>query len=216
MLLKFNELYTKYNLEIKGVIHIGAHYGQEVHLYKEVGASDIILFEPSPANFFILEQLHGEKCELYKLALGNENKKIKMNVEATNKGQSNSILKPKIHLSQYPHITFNSEIEVDMVKLDDFMTIYKAQSKNKNKKYNFINIDVQGYELEVFKGSKETLKNIDYIITEVNRDFLYEDCALVEEIDSFLNQFDFKRVETNWEGGTWGDALYINSQRAIC
>jgi len=209
MLLKFNELYTKYNLEIKSVIHIGAHHGQEVHLYKEVGASDIILFEPSPANFFILEQLHGEKCELYKLALGNENKKIKMNVEATNKGQSNSILEPKLHLSQYPHIVFNDKIEVDMVTLNDFMTIYNARPENKNKKYNFINIAVQGYELEVFKGSKETLKNIDYIIAEVNRDFVYEGCAQVEEIDSFLDQFGFKRAETNWEGGTWGDAFYI-------
>ena len=35
MLLNFNELVKKYNMNIKGVIHIGAHYGQEHQLYKE-------------------------------------------------------------------------------------------------------------------------------------------------------------------------------------
>jgi hypothetical protein len=61
----------------------------------------------------------------------------------------------------------------------------------------------------VFKGAFETLKNIDYIISEVNKDEVYENCAHVDDLDSYLNQFNFQRVETNWIGGTWGDAFYI-------
>jgi hypothetical protein len=76
-------------------------------------------------------------------------------------------------------------------------------------KYNFINIDVQGYELEVFKGSYKTLKNIDYIISEVNRAEVYENCPYVGELDSYLQNYNFTRVETNWAGDTWGDAFYI-------
>ena len=94
-----------------------------------------------------------------------------------------------------------------MVRLDDVL-------ENKEN-YNFITIDVQGYELEVFKGGQETLKNIDYIITEVNRDELYENCARVEHLDDFLLQFDFQRVETNWEGETWGDAFYIKQSTQL-
>ncbi|WP_447516023.1 FkbM family methyltransferase, partial [Clostridioides difficile] len=68
--------------------------------------------------------------------------------------------------------------------------------------YNFINIDVQGYELEVFKGGIETLKNIDYIYSEVNRAQLYKGCVLVEELDQFLEIYGFKRVGTWWDGIT--------------
>ena len=75
--------------------------------------------------------------------------------------------------------------------------------------YNFLNIDVQGYELEVFKGAFESLKNIDYIISEVNRDEVYENCPHIDELDKYLFQLNFKRVETDWAGDSWGDALYI-------
>ena len=76
--------------------------------------------------------------------------------------------------------------------------------------YNFIAIDVQGYELEVMRGAVDTLNNIEYIVAEVNRNELYINCAKVNELDSFLGDFGFKRVETLWAGGQdWGDALYI-------
>ena len=76
-------------------------------------------------------------------------------------------------------------------------------------KYNMINIDVQGYELEVFKGATKTLENIDYIITEVNRDVVYHQCAFIDDLDDYLKQFGFARVETDWAGHTWGDAFYV-------
>ena len=52
-------------------------------------------------------------------------------------------------------------------------------------------IDVQGYELEVLKGSRETITNISGILTEVNRDELYSNCDRVEQLDDFLKNFDF-------------------------
>jgi len=74
--------------------------------------------------------------------------------------------------------------------------------------YNFINCDVQGYEAEVFKGATETLKHIDYIYCEVNKDECYKGCAKVEELDALL--VGFKRVETgDWVNDSWTDALYI-------
>jgi len=80
---------------------------------------------------------------------------------------------------------------------------------DKETNYNFINIDVQGYELEVFKGGKKTLESIDYIMTEVNRDEVYKNCPRIEELDTYLSTYGFERVETTWDGGTWGDAFYI-------
>jgi hypothetical protein len=127
-----------------------------------------------------------------------------MNVESANQGMSSSILKPKIHSIQYPHIVFNETEEVEMRRLDEINLDFL--------KFNLINIDVQGYEMEVFKGSVKTLNHIDYIISEINRDEVYENCSRVEELDVFLKEFGFERVETNWEGKTWGDALYIKNK----
>src|SRR5262249_47278212 len=99
------------------------------------------------------------------------------------------------------HIEFLYTMDVPITKLD-LLEFDRAD-------FNFINIDVQGYELEVFKGGKETLKSIDYIYSEVNRDELYKNCTMVESLDEFLKNFGFKRVETWLCDTTWGDALYI-------
>lgn len=202
MILDFNELITKYRMNIKGIIHIGGHYGQEYDLYRVLNVP-VIFFEPLSNNYRILKDKvkNNDNVQTFQCALGNENKKILMNVETANNSQSSSILKPKKHLEQYPHITFDHTEEVHMFRLDDI----EIEKEN----YNFLNIDVQGYELEVLKGSVDILKNIDYIISEVNRDEVYENCAKVEELDQFLNQFNFERNETNWMGGIWGDAFYI-------
>lgn len=74
---------------------------------------------------------------------------------------------------------------------------------------NFRNIDIQGAELLALKGMTKVINNYDYIYLEVNKEHLYKDCALIDEIDSFLNTFNFTRVETFWTDYNWGDALYI-------
>ncbi len=56
---------------------------------------------------------------------------------------------------------------------------------------------------------KNTLNNIKYLISEVNRDEVYENCPHIDELDEYLSQFNFNRAETNWAGDTWGDAFYI-------
>ncbi len=199
--LDLEELVQKYQVKIKGLIHVGAHYGQEYEIYQKLGIANLIFFEPLCQNFKILKTRVGEKAKLVQKALGNENKKVKMYMESANNGMSSSILKPQKHLEQYPQIVFDQEEIVEMVRLDDFL------SEKEN--YNFLTIDVQGYELEVLKGSQETLINIEGILTEVNRDELYENCVRVEQLDDFLDLYNFHRVETNWEGGTWGDAFYL-------
>lgn len=206
MLLDFKTLYNKYNLNIKGVIHIGAHYGQEYKIYEKYNIINIIFFEPLPHIYNILKNNIGEKDNIIFVnkALGNETKKVEMYVEQVNKGQSSSILEPYIHLQQYPHIVFNEKILVDMIKLNDYPFDIN--------KYNFINIDVQGYELEVFKGATKIFDNIDYIMTEVNRDEVYKNCVRINKLDDFLHNYNFERVEVTWDGKTWGDAFYIKSK----
>lgn len=201
MLLDLISLIKKYNMKIKGVIHIGSHYGQENNLYNSIDIKNRIFFEPLNSNFSFLEKNIEPTHTLVKKALGNENKKVSMYVEKQNSGQSSSILKPKLHLTQYPNIVFENTEIVDMIRLDSF--------EKDLTDYNFIVIDVQGYELEVFKGAEKTLQNIDYIISEINRDELYENCTKIEQLIEFLSTYGFEFVESNWVGGTWGDGLFI-------
>jgi len=198
MILDLKKIKEQYNLDIKGVIHIGAHYGEEYEYYKELGIKNFLFFEPIPECFEITKK--NVKGIVINKALGNYTGKAKMYI-ANNKGISSSLLEPYLHKTQYPGIIFDKIIEVNVVKLDDIL--------ENEEKYNFISIDVQGYELEVFKGSVKTLENIDYIMTEVNRDELYKNCVQINELDNFLKQYNFKRVEVYWIGKTWGDAFYI-------
>ena len=76
--------------------------------------------------------------------------------------------------------------------------------------YNFINLDIQGVELRALKSMEEYLHKIKYIYSEVNCDDVYLNCDKVNDIDNYLKQFGFERVETKWWGDSkWGDAFYI-------
>jgi len=198
MLLNLENLVKKYNLSIKGIIHIGAHFGEENNVYNKLNIKNRVFFEPLEKNYEkLVENVKGYLT--YKLALGNESKKVQMFVESANQGQSSSILKPLLHLSQYPHIQFNETEIVEMKRLDEINIDTKL--------YNFINIDVQGYELEVFKGATKTLESVDYIMSEVNRDEVYQGCVKINELIDFLKPYGFEMVEQDWAGQTWGDAF---------
>ena len=206
MIIEINEIIKKYNMNISGVIHIGAHYGEEVPNYVKVGIENIVLFEPLKENFEVLKKnilpYSNFNIKKYQVALGNKSTSIIMNLSSNNL-ESSSILKPKQHLNLYPDITFDRTEEVELQKLDDYNC----------KNYNFINMDVQGYELEVLKGAKDTLNHIDYVYCEVNRDEIYEGNAYIEDIDKYLSNYNMKRVETSWwYDSDWGDALYIRQK----
>lgn len=199
----FIEIINKYDLKIKGIIHVGAHKGQEVNLYEKLGIFKIILFEPIPKIFEELKIKFEGKYLIFNTALGNSQGEVIMNIENVNDNKSSSILEPHKHIEYYPHIIFTEKLKVKLTKLDNFYSFHQD--------YNFLVIDTQGYELEVLKGGSNFLEKIDYIICEVNKEELYMGCPIVTEIDSFLSLFGFNRVETSWswDNETWGDALYI-------
>ena len=191
-------------MNIKGIIHVGVHYGEELSEYVKNGIQDIVVFEPLSECFDVLAQKVmnlNANIDGHQVALGSVPGTATMYL-SDNEKQSSSILKPKVHLTHHPNVKFDGTEEVEVDLLDNFDT----------KEYNFLNMDVQGYELEVLKGAIETLKHVDYVYCEVNRDEVYEGNAYVEEIDEFLSAYGMERVETSWEGQIWGDALYIRGK----
>jgi FkbM family methyltransferase len=190
-------------LKITGIIHVGASSGQEFQSYVGENIENIVLIEPLPSAFNALKKNVGDSAILINMAVGNRVGNIKMFV-SSNDGRSSSVLNPKVHLSHHPEIKFTNNIVVKINKLENIILNPKL--------YNLLVLDIQGYELEVLKGSKNILHHFDYILTEVNKVELYENGVLIEEIDQYLGKRDYLRVQTTWCGGVWGDALYIKKQ----
>lgn len=209
MLLNLQNIIKTYKLDIKGVIHIGGYVGEEATLYRELGINRAIFFEPQKHLYEILK-LRAQGYHVFNIGLGNFDGTVDLNVSHTDGGISNgcgassSILAPKKHLEQYPHIRFDKIEQIKVRRLDDFL----SENHIKCEKYNFLNIDVQGYELEVLRGSASTLSHIDGIICEVNRAELYEGCPFFEHIVDFLEPFGFEPKIVDWSGGSWGDCYF--------
>lgn len=210
MLLNLTDLIKKYGLSITGVIHIGAHFGEEVAEYHRQGIRNIILIEPcAPAFIKLQNKFSGHNhIKLVHCACAAVDGEATMFVETANQGQSNSLLQPMRHLQHYPEIQFKGTEQVKVYMLDTLMAPYGLPLK-----YNMLNMDVQGAEGAVIIGGKDTLTHIDYVYTEVNDDSaqLYKNATKITDLDELLK--DFLRVETAWTQQGWGDALYIRKTK---
>tara|TARA_B110000003_G_C16604766_1_gene517069 strand:+ start:587 stop:1339 length:753 start_codon:yes stop_codon:yes gene_type:complete len=204
-LLKLKHLKNKYSLQSSNIVHVGAHRGQEVKDYIENFLNPTVhLFEPqkSLCDYLQAEFKEQKNIKIYNFGLGSINKSEKMFL-SDNDGQSSSFLKPKQHLEVHPEVKFSTNESFFKIKVFDELDI---------KNVDFLNIDTQGYELEVLKGFKNNLSDsVRYIILEINKKELYEGCPLVKDIDNFLSTFNFIRTDTHYwmDSYPWGDAFYI-------
>ena len=205
MFIDIATLLPLYGVSPRGIIHAGAHDGYEIDGYLRLGIQHCVLFEPQPQ---LIETLQTKVSSIpgYRVvgaALGDVEGRAILYTETANLGRSSSLLKPKHHLTQYPEIVFDGSLEVPVTTLSEYFKTDDIRG------YNLLIMDVQGFELCVLKGGMAILHSLDAIYTEINRAELYERCAQVEQIDSFLSEFGFYRTETTWYGETWGEALYI-------
>lgn len=204
--MNLNKFKKHIDKSINGIIQVGAHYGQEVSDFLTL-TDNILLFEPQKKAFEQLlktiEKYDTIKAEQF--ALGNmDSGDIEMYIANTNDAQSSSLLEPYKHLHQYPNCQFKSKENVKITSINHYFT-------DKKFNYNLLVIDTQGYELEVLKGGSNYLSKIDFILTEVSNQELYKNCVLIEDLDCFLKTHNFVRSTTDWEGESWGDAIYIKN-----
>lgn len=201
MLIDFKKAVAKHRMQIKGVLQIGCHHGQEHDTFVEIGAQNFVYVEPCEPAFSILHDRFwqdADKITLVKAACADYDGMATMYTETANKGMSNSLLRPAKHVDYYPDIKFGGTAEVGVLRLDSI--------EFDRSKYNLLVLDCQGAEGLIIKGAAGTLAHIDYIYTEINTGQLYEGCTEVEELDRLLS--DFVRIETKMTNAQWGDALY--------
>jgi len=206
MLIKFDDIVEKYG-KPKGIIHIGAHLMEEREDYISHGLDNTIWIEANPNVYKNIEFVNGVSYSemAFNYAISDSDNQV-LSLNVTNNGQSSSILELDKHKIHHPHIYVTETIEVSSKRAD---TLFKENNIDASK-YDFINIDIQGAELLAIKGFGDTISNFKYIYTEVNTNKLYKDCALLGEMDEYLLNCGFRRVETSMTEFEWGDALYIN------
>lgn len=200
MLIHLDELVKKYNIKLNGILHVGAHECEELKAYERYISIDKILW---------IEALPGkvELCKSRYPGINIENAIVSDVIEnvvfkVSNNGQSSSILDFGLHSQYHPHVHYITAFNGQTSLLQDILPKY-------NINFNFLNFDIQGAELKALKGMENYLHNVDYLYTEVNSDYVYKDCALVNELDEYLRQFGLVRIETRWTDFKWGDAFYI-------
>ena len=208
MLINIEYLFNKYLIEPKNISHFGAHVGQEVQSYIDLGFQHINLFEPQKDIFEILVKSFGSdnRITLFNIGLGSSNQVVPIYSDKENRGESASVLKPKKHKILYPDITFEVNEEINIKRYDSLDI----------KDVNFLVLDIQGYELEALKGAQGELISVDYIYTEINREDLYENNTLINDLDKYLAKFNFIRVETRWAKNgllPWGDGFYLKENK---
>jgi FkbM family methyltransferase len=204
MIFDFQKIVNK--VGVTGVIHVGGFVGEELDEYRRCGLYNTFIFEPQP-NLYnkILAKIEvGESVS--NLAVGDKEGTAEMYISwreggtERGSGASSSLLKPFKHLTEHPEVEFREKITVDVITLDSCLSYFEG--------LNFLNVDVQGYELKVLQGAEKTLEQISGLIIEVNRDEVYKGCAKIWEIDEFLEKRGFERTEVTWQSESWGDALY--------
>jgi FkbM family methyltransferase len=205
MLIPLKPILEKYNIELNGVAHVGAHWAEEHDDYIDCGLKGFLYVEPIKEAFEVLVQRFAgdSNVKLENVAIGSKSDIGVMCVDTTNQGQSNSLLEPFVHLEQHSEVIFNGDPQV--------VKIVTLDSIEFPSWYNLFMVDTQGYELEVLKGSTKVLPQFDLLYLEVNRQETYKGCPMVEELDEFLLPFGFHRVETKWASHyhSWGDAIWI-------
>ena len=203
MLIPFTQLQQKYKFTPSGVVHVGAHEGQELSEYHKIGIEKMIFIEALPEIYTRLVK----HCEPYPEILcfneciGAEDGELITFHVANNDSQSSSFLDFGTHRQMHPEVEFINDLHLKTTRLDTLLN-------GLDKDYDFLNMDIQGAEGVALIGLGSLLDQFNYLYLEVNKTEVYKGCMQVDELDKFL--FEFERVETLWPGRcTWGDAFYL-------
>jgi FkbM family methyltransferase len=212
--LKYIEKYLQ--KDILTILDIGSwHLQQSIEFSLTFKDAKIFAFEPCKKNFELCKKnLNNSGYEqqnnikIFNFALSNKNEVIPFyrseeNPGATSKYKFNENQEKFFNKKWYQNECFF----VQALKLDDWVL------ENNINEVDIIWIDVQGGELDVFKGAKEILKKTKFIFTEVGLEPYYDGQSLKQEIDVFLENENFTELKESFQlNGVLCEAntIYVN------
>lgn len=200
------EICDRWKVRPKGIIHLGAHQGQELPIYASWQVPKVAWVEANPALIPILEKNVGifPGHTVHETAIWETDGRKMEFYLASNEGSS-SLLPMKLHSKRYPEVTLAGVVEVRTSSVDGLIKSAKLVPED----YDFLNMDVQGIEGLVIEGMKKQIEQLRWIYTEVNFEELYEGCWLFPDLYRVLKNRGFELAECRRAGLGWGEALFF-------
>lgn len=184
------------------ILEIGANNGfHSDEFLRGFPQGKVYAFEPDPRAIKKLkDRAFDGRFSLIEKAVGKETGKITF-FQSSGSPQdedwpegwdlSGSIKKPKGHLELHPWCKFETEISVDVIRLDDWY------GESGIGVVDFIWADVQGAEEDMIQGAMNTLSNSRYFYTEYSNEELYEGEINLKQILDSLPAFEIVEVFDN-------------------
>jgi len=203
------------NIKLTGVIHVGAHRGEEIREYEDLGAKQVIWVEANPDVFeemrvALTNAESSIESHAFQYAASKEDHTtVKFNryygpdagYLRGNKGCS-SLLKAEGRFEEW----YKDTIEVETITID---TLLEENDFN-IEDFQLLNMDVQGAELMVLNGSEKVLDNVKWVTTEATwEDPDYIDNVMYDELKSFLESKGFVETQIVPHAKNWGDVLFV-------
>lgn len=211
-MIEFDYLVDKFKINTKGVLHIGSNTGQEAIAYKKHGIENVIWIEAIPEVYDkLVDYLRSVDCvsgsTCINACVGPVNGAKVIFHESNNESQSSSYLELGVHKELHPTVDYIRDIPMETFRIDYILAGLDMSV------YKLLNIDIQGAEMLALISMGDMLSNFNYAILEINKKETYKDCALVEDIDKYMEAYGFVRAETGqWVGDTWTDGFYIKKE----
>jgi 2-O-methyltransferase len=195
---------------VRGVIHIGANFGNERDEYARHDLP-VIWVEAIPEAFAELQaNLVGfpKQTGFQYLMLDRDGVPTAFHI-ANNQGGSSSVFDLAQHRDIWPEVEFVRDITLDSITLPTMVQRHGIDLRL----YDTIVLDTQGSELLILKGAQPLLKHFRYIKTEVADFPSYEGGALLSEMNSFMADNGFRvwariRFAHPKVGGSYFDVIY--------
>jgi FkbM family methyltransferase len=201
-------LMAAHRLTPRGIIHVGAHMGEEVASYLALGFQRVLLVEAHPTLAAALaDRLRDEpRVAVASCAITDFDGMIDLRVASS--VFSSSILSLKRHAEIFPEISETGQVRVRAMRLDSLL----AERNYADDDFNLVTFDIQGAELLALRGAARLLPRLDGLVVEVNFIELYDGCAQIEDIDDHLFERGFARVMTmSPYRSCLGDAFYLKT-----
>jgi len=204
-------LMAQHRLAPRGIIHVGAHTGEEVPSYLVLGFQRVLLIEADPGLAAALSDRFRDEPRVAVASCAITDFDGMIDLHVMSSVFSNSILALKRHADIFPDISETGQVRVRARTLDSLL----AEPAHADQFFNIVTIDTQGAELLALRGAPRLLRALDGLVVEVNFAELYQDCAQIEDIDDHLFKRGFARVMTmSPHRSSFGDAFYLKASTA--
>jgi FkbM family methyltransferase len=178
---------------IDAVVDVGANEGLFAKRLRDEGFTGrIVSFEPLSSAFVLLALASAPdpKWECLRLALGATTGEATLNV-AGNLASSSFLPIDRELTEAEPRLAYVGKEECSLSTLDTLAPdLFQPEERL------YLKLDVQGFELEVLRGAKATLKHVVVLDVELSQTQLYEGAPLMDEVVAYLAERDYALLGT--------------------